>query len=96
MGKYSVPENIRKLKPQGTMVKKINNGFYVYNYSSKQVWVTDIDGNKRWKTKTTMRECIGLISETDGFISKTNLKMPVFQTSIRRTYLLSSDGCRKS
>lgn len=68
MGKYSVPENIRAMKPKGTMVKRIKNGYYVYNYSSKQVLITDNEGNKRWKTKTEMGECIGLINEADGFI----------------------------
>lgn len=68
MGNYSVPENIRQMKPQGTMVKKIKNGFYVYTYTSKQVLITDDDGAKHWKTKTTMGKCIGTITETDGFV----------------------------
>lgn len=34
MGKYSVPESIRKHKPKGTMVKALSKGYYVYNYSS--------------------------------------------------------------
>ncbi|MCR5789175.1 MAG: hypothetical protein K6G83_04730, partial [Lachnospiraceae bacterium] len=68
MGDYSVPESIRKHKPKGTMVKKIKAGFYVYNYSSKQIPIYDADGNKRWKTKTEMGDCIGLITETEGFI----------------------------
>ena len=68
MGNYSVPESIRKHKPKGTMVKRIKNGYYVYNYTSKQIPVFDADGNKRWKTKTEMGECIGLITEEDGFI----------------------------
>lgn len=68
MGRYSVPESIRAMKPKGTMVKKIKNGYYVYSYSSTQVQITDDNGNKRWKTKTTMGDCIGLITETDGFI----------------------------
>ena len=68
MGNYSVPESIRKLKPKGTMVKRIKDGFYVYNYSSKQILVEDENGNKRWKTKTSMGDCIGSITEDDGFI----------------------------
>lgn len=68
MGKYSVPENIRAHKPKGTMVKKIKNGYYVYNYSSKQFLVTDDSGNKHWKTKTEMGDCIGQITESEGFI----------------------------
>ena len=46
MGNYSVPESIRKHKPKGTMVKKIKQGYYVYNYSSKQIPVFDEDGKK--------------------------------------------------
>lgn len=68
MGNYSVPENIRKMKPQGTMVKKIKNGYYVYNYTSQQIVVEDEHGNKRRKTKTVMGECIGSITEKDGYI----------------------------
>lgn len=29
-GSYAVPENIRKMKPRGTMVKKIKGHYYVY------------------------------------------------------------------
>jgi hypothetical protein len=29
-GLYVVPENIRKMKPRGTMVKKIKGHYYVY------------------------------------------------------------------
>lgn len=29
-GLYAVPENIRKMKPRGTMVKKIKGHYYVY------------------------------------------------------------------
>lgn len=68
MGNYSVPESIRKLKPKGTMVKRIKNGYYVYNYTSKLLPVFDADGNKRWKTKTEMGDCIGLITEAKGFV----------------------------
>lgn len=68
MGNYSVPEFICKHKPKGTMVKRIKNGYYVYNYTSEQIPVFDANGNKRWKTKNEMGDCIGLITETDGFI----------------------------
>lgn len=34
MGKYSLPAQIRVMKPKGTMVKKIPGGYYVYEYSS--------------------------------------------------------------
>ena len=68
MGDYSVPESIRKHKPKGTMVKRIKNGYYVYNYTSKQIPVFDADGNKRWKTKTEMGDCIGLINDDQRII----------------------------
>ena len=34
MGKYSVPESIRQMKPKGTMVKCISGHYYVYEYST--------------------------------------------------------------
>ena len=68
MGKYSVPEEIRKLKPKGTMVKNIKGLFYVYNYSSRQICTEDESGKKHWKTKTTMGDCIGSITLADGFV----------------------------
>jgi hypothetical protein len=30
MGKFSVPEEIRKLKPEGSIVKRFHDKFYVY------------------------------------------------------------------
>ncbi|MEG2640831.1 MAG: transposase [Bacilli bacterium] len=61
MGVYSVPENIRKFKPKGTMVKVINgNKYYVYEYKS----VTDEFG----KRKTKMGKLIGKIIEGKGFV----------------------------
>lgn len=68
MGKYSVPEEIRKLKPKGTMVKNIKGLYYVYNYSSHQICTVDEDGKKHWKTKTKMGDCIGAITLDDGFV----------------------------
>ena len=59
MGKYSVPEEIRAMKPKGTMVKKIPGGYYVYEYRS----VTR-DG----KRKTEMGRCIGKIDPARGFV----------------------------
>lgn len=47
MGNYSVPESIRKYKPKGTMVKRISDYYYVYEYSN----YTDENG-KRHTTKT--------------------------------------------
>lgn len=61
MGKYSVPESIRKFKPKGTMVKVINgSNYYVYEYKS----VIDDNG----KRKTKMGKNIGKIVEGKGFI----------------------------
>ena len=31
-GSYAVPENIRKMKPRGTMVKKIKGHYYVREF----------------------------------------------------------------
>lgn len=54
MGKYSVPESIRRLKPKGTMVKAINGHYYVYEYQSV------VEDGKR---KTRMGRCVGKIDE---------------------------------
>jgi len=61
MGKYSVPESIRKFKPKGTMVKVINgSNYYVYEYKS----IVDENGIR----KTKMGKLIGKIIEGEGFI----------------------------
>ena len=60
MGNYSVPESIRRHKPKGTMVKRISDYYYVYEYSS----YTDADG----KRHTKMGKAIGSIKEGIGFI----------------------------
>jgi hypothetical protein len=36
MAAYSVPEHIRTLKPKGTMVKAIKNGYYVYTCTNRK------------------------------------------------------------
>ena len=59
MGKYSVPQNIRDLKPKGTMVKLIHNKYYVYEQKHIKV-----DG--KWKIK--MGNLIGSIDPSIGFI----------------------------
>lgn len=60
MGKYSVPESIRLLKPKGTMVKNISGHYYVYEYSN----FTDENG----KRHTKMGKSIGSIKEGIGFV----------------------------
>lgn len=47
-GSYAVSENIRRMKPRGTMVKKIKGHYYVYGMKSIK------DGKTgRWKTKSS-------------------------------------------
>ena len=60
MGKYSVPPEIRAMKPEGTMVKAISGGWYVYEYAC----VKRADG--RWGNK--MGRCIGKIDPLRGFV----------------------------
>ncbi len=60
MGSYSVPESIRQYKPKGTMVKRISDHYYVYEYSN----YTDENG----KRHTRMGRLIGSIREGVGFI----------------------------
>lgn len=64
MGAYSVPENIRRMKPTGTMVKKIRNRYYVYEYTCKK------DEQGKWKS--VMGKQIGAITEELGFIPNSN------------------------
>ena len=61
MSKYIVPEEIRKLKPKGTMVKALHGRFYVYSFSCYK------DSNGKWKTK--MGNVIGQITLEKGFIA---------------------------
>lgn len=60
MGKYSVPEDIRKHKPVGTMVKIIHGKYYVYEYKH-------IKENGKWKIK--MGALIGTIDSSLGYIA---------------------------
>ncbi len=63
-GKYAVPQEIRAMKPRGTMVKKIPGGYYVYEYRT----VRDEDGRRR----TKMGRCIGKIDPALGFVPNSN------------------------
>lgn len=45
MGKYSVPKEIRDLKPKEKMVKAVNGQYFVYNYKNSK------DENGKWKIK---------------------------------------------
>ncbi len=66
MGKYSVPELIRKNKPKGTMVKKIKDHYYVYNFKHVKI-------NNKWKIKT--EKMIGRMREDGTFIPNDNFNM---------------------
>lgn len=59
-GEYAVPEEIRAMKPKGTMVKKIPGGYYVYEFRT----VRGEDGRRR----TKMGPCIGKIDPARGFV----------------------------
>ena len=63
MGKYAVPEKIRNHKPVGTMVKVINNKYYVYEQSH-------VKEDNKWKIK--MGKLIGSINPELGFIPNDN------------------------
>ncbi len=73
MGKYSVPEEIRKLKPKGTMVKVINGKYYVYEHSFVKV-------DDKWKTK--MGKLVGSISLDLGFVPNQNYSKNEMLTSM--------------
>lgn len=64
MSKYSVPENIRKMKPKNTMVKKIGDKYYAYEFEMYY------DSNKKRKVK--MGKSVGKIDPTLGFIPNVN------------------------
>lgn len=61
MGKYSVPENIRKLKPKGSVVKVVKGNYYVYSQKN----IKDTNTGK-WKIKSG--EYLGKINN-DGFVA---------------------------
>ena len=66
MGRYSVPAEIRAMKPKGTMVKAISGHYYVYEYRSVR------EGGRR---RTEMGRCIGRITEAEGFVSNAGTKV---------------------
>ena len=49
MSSYSVPENIRAMKPKGTMVKSIHGKYYVYEYFH-------VKENDKWKLDITITD----------------------------------------
>lgn len=65
MGNYAVPESIRAYKPKGTMVKRISDHYYVYDFSN----YTGADG----KRHTKMGKLLGSIKEGIGFVPNDNL-----------------------
>ncbi len=61
MGAYSVPEEIRKLKPTGTIIKVVKGKYYVYSHTQHK----DPDTGK-WKTDPG--KILGRIVENVGYI----------------------------
>ena len=59
-GNYSVPAEIRAMKPRGTAVKKISGNYYVYELLSRKT------SSGKWGTASG--KCIGRIDEQLGFI----------------------------
>ena len=64
MTKYSVPDEIRKYRPDGTMIKFLHNKYYVYEYSCYK------NDCGKWITK--MGKIIGKITSEDGFVPNSN------------------------
>ena len=50
MGKYSVPADIRALRPDGTQIKRQGDLFYVYETSSTKKKIPQDDGTFVWNT----------------------------------------------
>lgn len=61
-GKYSVPAEILKFKPRGTMVKNIHGKYYVYAMENVKNPTTG-----KWQTKT--KGILGKITIEDGYVS---------------------------
>ena len=60
MGKYSVPAGIRAMRPEGTTVKAISGGYYVYETRNEK----RADGT--WRTVSG--PCVGKIDPARGFV----------------------------
>ena len=73
MGKYSVPPEIRAMRPEGTQVKRQGDHFYAYETSSTKKKVELSDGSFAWKTITKSGKCLGSITMKDGFIPNNNM-----------------------
>lgn len=67
-GKYAVPQEIRAMRPAGTVVKRQGNHYYVYLVKSTSVKVQDEDGKWRWKSVTKSGPCIGKIVPGEGYV----------------------------
>lgn len=80
MSSYSVPENIRALKPKGTMVKVIHGKYYVYEYFH-------VKENDKWKTK--MGKLIGSIDPTLGYVPNDSIEKDEITTVDFGEYFLS-------
>ena len=72
MGKYSVPAEIRAMRPEGTQVKRQGNLFYVYETSSTKKKFIQDDGTFVWKTVTKSGKCIGSITLENGYVPNRN------------------------
>ena len=66
MGRYSVPAEIRAIKPKGTMDKAILGHYCVCEYRSVR------EGKRR---RTKMDRCIGRITEAEGYLSNAGTKV---------------------
>ena len=60
MGKYSVPAEIRAMRPEGTTVKAISGGYYVYETRNER----RADGT--WRTVSG--PCVGKVDPARGFV----------------------------
>lgn len=88
-GLYAVPENIRKMKPRGTMVKKIKGHYYVYR-------MQHIKDEKTGKWKIKSLGIIGKIVEGRGFIQNTDDEPTVCEYGtyrLSRNVRLTSEHC---